>query len=161
MNTPDYGPKDGDFVAYLAELERQQVITHRALAGAIGLATAKGPVSPAVRTTTPMAGATARAAVSFPSVPSAPLSPVATAEIVRSIPVGLLIVGLVLVVAGMAFNGGIFLVVIGVVMLAQAVRTVLKAAAQAATTAKPSATPARQVAAVLSAHVQRNSPKPK
>ena len=153
MNTPDYGPKDGDFVAYLAELERHQMRTQRP------------PVvpSPGGRVATPSAPASSAkvGAAALSTSMSSSLSPAAAAGAVRSLPVGLVVIGFLLVIAGFAINGGLILALVGIVMLVQAARTVMKAAAQAGTSGNADATAtAQQVAALLSSHVQRStSPK--
>jgi hypothetical protein len=132
MNTPDQGPKDGDFVAYLEELERHQLRTHRPASATPGLAASN---------TTHRAGA---------------VSPASAFGSVGAIPVGLVAIGLAFVVAGVVFNGGFILVVIGVLLLAQAVRTTLKAAAVMAK--ERLAQPAQQMTALLTAHARGKSP---
>lgn len=142
MNTPDYGPKNGDFVAYLADLERQQALVHGP--AQMGSATKNAPTqsrppsAPVAPAATPSAGAIAN-----------PL------DIVRAIPLGLVIIGVTLVIAGIAFNGGFILVIIGLVMLASAVRQALKAVAAGPATAMAGATAAQQVTAILKAATQQ------
>jgi hypothetical protein len=150
MNTPDQAPKDGDFVAYLAELERRQMQANRTAAAAAPAQGALSAKAGAVMTR-PVSPSGASGSANTVSLPAA-ISPERAAEIVRSLPVGLVIVGLVLLVAGLTVDGGGFLVLIGVLMLAQAVRAVLKAAKERART------PSQQVSALLAAHAQRKTP---
>jgi hypothetical protein len=154
MNTPDQGPKDGDFVAYLAELERHQLQAQPWAGATRGPGSAKGVATQAA------AAHAAPAASPAPSVSTAPLtsiSPAAAMDLVRSIPTGLVIIGVVFVVAGLAFNAGFVFLLIGLGMLALAVRTVLKAAATTTRTASP----AQQVTALLSAHARSKTPPQK
>lgn len=146
MNTPDQGPKDGDFVAYLAELERRQLHANPSAGATRG--SAASPKGAVVQAGMPSATGLPTGAVAVPAPTS--ISPAAALEIARSIPTGLVVIGLALVVAGLAFNGGVFLVLVGIVMLAQAVRVVLKAAANSTKVASP----AQQVTALLTAHAR-------
>lgn len=151
MNTPDYSPKDGDFVAYLAELERQQLRAHAP--APMGNAT-KGAPTAGRPLSTPMAPPAALGTAQRPPVPTAgaianPL------DLVRAMPVGLMMVGVVLVIAGLGFKGGFILIMIGLVMLASAVRQALKSIG--APPASHGTTPAQQVTALLKAAAQQKS----
>lgn len=149
MNTPDQSPKDGDFVAYLEELERHQLRAAQPSAGATrgSAASPKGAVVQAgLPTPTGLTSTTAHAA------PAAAIPAAAALQIARAVPTGLVIIGVALVVAGLAFDGGIFLVLIGLVLLAQAVRAVLKAVANAAKA--DTVSPVQQVTALLTAHAK-------
>src|SRR5262249_50804649 len=105
MNTPDNGPKNGDFVAYIEELERRQVKPHSVL-------------SPTVDggSTQAKTGASAGNPPSVEAITAA----------MKAAPIGLIAIGLVLVIIGAAFQGGIFLILIGAVVLWQALRSVLR-----------------------------------
>lgn len=140
MNTPDQAPKNGDFVAYLAELERRQAHASRPTipAAQVGKGTGKASTPTVPSITTPST------ATSGPVT----ISPEAALAVVRSLPLGLVVVGLVLLIVGLAINGGGFLALVGVVMLVQAVRSVLKAAKD------QSSSPGQQIAALLTSHVQ-------
>ncbi len=147
MNTPDYTPKNGDFVAYLEELERAQAQAHAT--APMGNATKGAPTAgrPFSSPITP-AGVTATQAVTVPGAPVAdPL------DLVRSLPLGLVIVGVALVLAGAAFKGGVILVLIGLLMLASAIRQAVKSVLASARSA--SATPAQQIATILKAAGQQ------
>jgi hypothetical protein len=133
MNTPDQGPKDGDFVAYLEELERHQLRRHGPASGTPGPAAGNNTIQ--------RAGA---------------VSPASVFGTVGAIPVGLVAIGLAFVIAGVVFNGGFILVVIGILLLAQAVRTTFKAAAVIAK--ERLAQPAQQMTALLTAHARGKSP---
>src|SRR5262245_25492444 len=136
MNTPDQGPKDGDFVAYIEELERRQLlVTPSNQHHTMGAQTNKTPSIPA---------ATGGQLV----------APVATA--IKAFPVGLIAIGLVLVIAGALFDGGLLLVALGIFVLWQAVRTVIRSARAAAGANQSQA--AQQIASVLAAHAQRKKP---
>ncbi len=146
MNTPDQAPKNGDFVAYLADLERRQLQTHRP-AGVPPLPaspTKAGAKSPALSRPVTPGGA---------ALPTTTLSPETAIELIRSLPVGLLVVGAVLLIVGLVVKGGGFLVFIGALMLAQAVRVVLKAVKDRTTA------PGQQVAALLAGQVQPKPPQ--
>jgi hypothetical protein len=133
MNTPDQGPKDGDFVAYLAELERRQLPPSQPTGptGAHPLTAKPTPILPIAK---PVAMAVANAGA-----------------IAKSFPVGLVVIALVLVIAGALFDGGIFLIVIGVFLLWQAARVMIRNARAAAPNRSQAA---QQVANLLAAHIQ-------
>jgi hypothetical protein len=136
MNTPDQAPKDGDFVAYIEELERRQLLAPPPIVHhPTGAQTSKTP-------TVPVATGAQNAET------------VATA--IKAFPVGLIAIGLVLVIAGALFDGGLLLVALGIFLLWQAVRTVIRSARAAAATGKSQA--AQQIASVLAAHAQRKKP---
>jgi hypothetical protein len=136
MNTPDQAPKNGDFVAYIEELERRQLIAGTATAHhGMGVQTNKTPPLPAT------IGAQGAASV---------------ATAIKTFPIGLIAIGLVLVIAGALFDGGIFLVALGIFLLWQAVRTVIRNARAAAGANKSQA--AQQVASILATHAQRKKP---
>lgn len=134
MNTPDGAPKNGDFVAYLAELEARQLRTYRPhVMGA-------DPHQPAA-ISGPTAGAPAAARIGV--------------DAAKAVPVGLAIVGFAFLIAGLAAHGGLFLVLIGVFLIWQAVRTGLRSAT-ADRRAKGEA--AGGIAALLATRAQRNKP---
>jgi hypothetical protein len=142
MNTPDQAPKDGDFVAFVAELERRQLLANPPASHAS--ATASMNRAPAVTPTGPA---------------TTPASLAAAAGAIKTFPLGSLVIGIVLLIAGLAFDGGIFVAAIGVFFLWQAARGILKAARVLADANKSQA--AQQVATLLSAHAQRNKPPAK
>jgi hypothetical protein len=143
MNTPDQGPKDGDFVAYIEQLERRQMRPGTAAAPQPSVAS---PLHKPMQTT---------AATSLPNAASLP----AVATALKALPVGLAAVGLVLLIAGAMFNGGIFLIALGLVLLWQAGRAALRSARAATDLGKSQA--AQQVAALLATHAQRKKPQNK
>jgi hypothetical protein len=63
------------------------------------------------------------------------------------------------VVAGVASENGVFLVFVGLVMLALAIRNALRAVAAAARAT--TTTPSQQVVALLAAHAKRKTPTAK
>lgn len=136
MNTPDLAPKDGDFVAYIEELERQQLL-------------ANPPASHAAT----QAAMNKSSIVTRPIVAPAAQSVLAAAGAVKSMPIGLIVIGLVLVIAGTIFQGGIIAIAIGIVLLWQAARTILRAARSATAAEKSQAS--QQIATLLAGHVQR------
>jgi len=143
MNTPDQAPKNGDFVAYIAELERRQVRPGAATVPQPGAASPWHKPTPIT------------AATNVPNAASVP----AVAAALKAIPVGLAAVGVVLLIAGVMFNGGIFLVALGLVLLWQAGRAALRSARAADDANKSQA--AQQVAALLATHAQRKKPQNK
>jgi predicted lipid-binding transport protein (Tim44 family) len=142
MNTPDFAPKNGDFVAYLEALERQQLRALPTLPP-LGLNSITKKMAPSATVQTAEAAATLAA----------------TAGAVKAVPIGLLVVGLVLVLAGAAIEGGIFLLAIGVLLLWQAARAMIRNARAAVEGNQTQA--AQQVANLLAAHTQRKKPQAK
>jgi len=142
VNTPDLAPKDGDFVAYIEELERRRLRT-----GAAAPASAPGPMNPTTASKTPTPTV-------FPS-PSTAGSVASTAktDVVNAIPVGLFAIGLVLLVIGLAFNNSVVLVFLGVVALWQAVRILLRNLRAASATTRTQAN--QQVADLFASQAQR------
>src|SRR5215467_9532509 len=116
MNTIDQGPKDGDFVAYVEELERRQLRANKTPAHA----PADGDAASAPRV--PTAVITEKSA----TVPSA-----ATAAAIKTAPLGLAAIGLVLIIAGILLQGGVFLIAMGIFLLWQAARPIIRAARSA------------------------------
>ena len=141
MNTPDLAPKDGDFVAYLEQLERHQLRS-----------------SPAAAHAAATAGMN-KALATLGGSGASPAALTASAATVRSVPIGLVVIGLVLVIAGAAFDGGIFLIALGVVLLWQAARTMVRSA-RAATEANKSQA-VQQLGTLLAAHAQGKKPPAK
>ncbi|HUL66456.1 MAG TPA: hypothetical protein VLW55_17795 [Burkholderiaceae bacterium] len=136
MNTIDQGPKDGDFVAYIEELERRQLHANQTPAHApTGADTAQRlPAAVSAENTT--------------SIPSA-----ATVAAIKTAPLGLAAIGLVLIVAGILLQGGVFLIAMGIFLLWQAARPIIRAARRVDA---PNPSPAaQQVAALLAAHAER------
>jgi len=141
MNTPDLAPKDGDFVAYIEELERRQLRANLP----------HGHAAPSVVT-----GKSTAAGMSPNTAANNNASLAAAAATVKAIPIGLVAIGLVLVIAGAVFQGGIVVVLIGVALLWQAARTVIRNARTASEGNKAQA--AQQVSALLAAHAQQKRP---
>jgi hypothetical protein len=137
MNTPDQAPKDGDFVAYIEELERRKVRS----------------IQPAPQPIADTRGAGDQVPPVAPTGAPVPDSLAATAAAIQAIPVGLVAIGVVLIVAGALLDGGIFLIAFGLFLLWQAARTALRNM-RAAPAAIPSQA-AQQVAALLASHAQR------
>lgn len=109
MNTPDQAPKNGDFVAYLEELERRHLPPSHPTGP-----TGAHPGAPKITAAVPVSTSSTAAAAA------------AAATIATSIPVGLVVIGLVLVIAGALFDGGIFVILIGVFLLWQAARAMVR-----------------------------------
>ena len=141
MNTPDLAPKDGDFVAYIEELERRQLRANPP----------HGHVAPGVGTSK-----SAPAGMSPSGAANNNASLAAAAATVKAIPIGLVVIGLVLVIAGAVFQGGIFVVLIGVFLLFQAARTVIRNARTTSEVNKSQA--AQQITTLLAAHAQQKRP---
>ena len=144
MNTPDLAPKDGDFVAYIEELERRQLRSSppHATAAPGGVTNRSAPAG-----MSPSTAANNNAALA------------AAAATVKAIPIGLVVIGLVLVIAGAVFQGGILVVLIGVFLLWQAARTVIRNARAAGEVNRSQA--AQQVTSLLAAHAQQKKPPAK
>ena len=143
MNTPDLAPKDGDFVAYIEELERRK-LRH----GAAATGSASGPMNPTAVPKTP-------ASTVFPSPSAASGSAASTAktDVANAIPIGLFAIGLVLLVIGLASNSSVVLVFFGVVALWQAVRILLRNLRAASATTRTQAN--QQVADLFASQAQR------
>src|SRR5215471_8329671 len=124
MNTIDQAPKDGDFVAYLEQLERRQLRANQppAHAPADGETAPRMPVALTAENTTP--------------APSA-----ATAAAIKTAPLGLAAIGLALIIAGILLQGGVFLIAMGIFLLWQAARPIIRAARSAE---EPNRSPAAQ-----------------
>ena len=137
MNMPDQAPKDGDFVAYIEELERRQLRSHQSQASV-------GPPA-GVEEVKPGRVATASASTPAPAKPATAGAP--------SSSIGLIAIGLVLVIAGMLLQGGIFLIAFGIFLLWQALRVFLRDARATAQGNRPQAM--QQVARLLSARADR------
>ncbi|HTT10565.1 MAG TPA: hypothetical protein VMG60_06735 [Burkholderiaceae bacterium] len=137
MNTSDQAPKNGDFVAYIEELERRQLRAHQPSAPA-GTPSGVEEIKP-----DPVATANATTLASGKAVTPG----------VQSSSVGLIAIGLVLVIAGMLLQGGIFLIAFGIFLLWQALRVIRR---NARATAQGTRTQAMQeVARLLSARAER------
>jgi len=137
MNTPDLAPKDGDFVAYIEELERRKVRSIQPASQPITNTRGAGdPAPPVAATGAPV-----------------PDSLAATAAAIQTIPVGLVAISVVLIVAGALLEGGIILIAFGLFLLWQAARTAIRNM-RAAPGANPSQA-AQQVTALLASHAQR------
>jgi hypothetical protein len=134
MNTPDQTPKDGDFVAYVAELERRQAQSMRT------------------------SGATAPTPGSGAPPPPGPAAKPDAAAVAKAVPLALAVTGLVLLVIGFVSDGGIFPILIGAFLLWQAVRVAVRSTPAASAGASQAA---QRVAALLSAHAQRKRPPPR
>jgi len=135
MNTPDDTPKDGDYVAYLAELEKRQLQTHAQRLPDLAAASSQNEPADIARVG-PKRSATALGASSAS----------------RIAPVGLAIIGFAFLIAGFASDGGIFLILIGVFLIWQAAR----AAVRKARAAEPGrSVAAERIATLLAAHAQR------
>jgi len=142
MNTPDLAPKNGDFVAYIAELERRQL---RSSAAPVSIGAASMIKTPALSAIPAMAtGAAALAA---------------NAGAVKSMPVGLFAIGLGLLLIGAMFNGGFILVFLGIVALLQALRVLVRNLRAATQTETVQAT--QSVANLFAAHAQSKKPPAK
>jgi hypothetical protein len=140
MNTIDQAPKNGDFVAYIEELERRQLRANRAAAQ-----------TPSEVRTAQEAAQRRPAAISAENPPSVPVATTATA--VKTAPLGLAVIGLALIIAGLMLQGGIFLIAMGIFLLWQAARPIIRALRSAdAQTRSPAA---QEVAALLAAHAER------
>ena len=140
MNTPDQAPKNGDFVAYIEELERrQQLRSHQSQTGAAtGTEFAAGQEKPR----TPMSAKSATPAPLALSVPKVP-----------SASVGVILIGVVLVIAGALLQGGIFLIAFGIFLLWQALRSMIRDARDAT---RPNRSQAmQQIATLLSTQAER------
>jgi hypothetical protein len=136
MNTIDQAPKDGDFVAYIEELERRQLRANKTPAH-----------TPAAAET----ALSAPAAVSAEHTTAVPSS--ATAAAIKTAPLGLAAIGLVLIIAGILLQGGVFLIAMGIFLIWQAARPIIRAARSTET---PNRSPAaQQVTALLAAHAER------
>jgi hypothetical protein len=106
MNTSTGEPKNGDFVAYLAEIERRQ------LQGAAGAA--KTVDTPPAPDTHPGAPAASKAVSAGPAaVPQAKV-------------LWLAVIGIALLIVGLLVDGGIIFVLAGVFVLWQALRTLVR-----------------------------------
>jgi hypothetical protein len=141
VNTPDYAPKNGDFVAYIEELERRQLRSSQSPTRAptdaeVGLGQVKSAAVMSADGATP-----AQLAASAAGVPSAS--------------VGVIVIGLLLVIVGALLQGGIFLIVFGIFLLWQALRPIIRDA-RAATRANRSRA-MQQVTTLLSAHAERKN----
>jgi len=141
VNTPDLAPKDGDFVAYLEQLERHQLRSSPSAAHAAASAGMN-------KTLSTLGGSGA-----------SPAALTASAATVRSVPIGIIAIGLVLVIAGATFDGGIFLIALGVFLLWQAARTMVRSARAAAEANKSQAV--QQLGTLLAAHAQGKKPPAK
>ena len=137
MNTPDQAPKDGDFVAYIEELERRKVRS----------------IQPASQPITNTGGVRDQAPPVAATGAPVPDSLAATAAAIQTIPVGLVAISVVLIVAGALLEGGIFLIAFGLFLLWQAAQTAIRNM-RAAPGANPSQA-AQQVTALLASHAQR------
>src|SRR5215470_13836325 len=111
MNTPDHAPKNGDFVAYLEDLERRQLRSYQSPIRTVADAEA------GVGHNKPVAMRTDRAS-------PAPLA--ATTAKVPSASVGVIVIGVLLVIAGALLQGGIFLIAFGIFLLWQALRSMIR-----------------------------------
>lgn len=132
----DQAPKDGDFVAYIEELERRQLRANQS------------PTHAPAEADTVQRLPRAMIAGNMASTPSA-----ATAAAIKNAPLGLAAIGLVLIVAGILLQGGVFLIAMGIFLLWQAVRPIIRAARNAN---EPTRSPAaQQVTALLAAHAER------
>ena len=140
MNTIDQAPKDGDFVAYIEELERRQLRAHRAPAQ-----------TPSEVHAAKEAAERRPAGMPAENPPSVAVATTATA--VKTAPLGLAVIGVALIIAGLMLQGGIFLIAMGIFVLWQAVRPIIRAMRSGDV---PNRSPAaQQVTALLAAHAER------
>jgi hypothetical protein len=137
MNTPDLAPKNGDFVAYIEELQKRQL--HPAAPPEIG------------------ASAAARAGASTPSLSTQRVDTAgAQPALIGSLPIGLFAIGIVLLVVGALLKGAIILLFMGIVVLWQAIRVLARNVRNASGVTPSQAR--QQVANLLAARVQRKKP---
>jgi len=141
MNTPDQAPKNGDFVAYIEELERRQVRSHQSSTRApteaeVGVGQGRPPAQMSADGATPP-----------------PLA--ATAPTLPSASIGVIVIGVLLVIAGVLLQGGIFLIAFGIFLVWQALRPIIRDAR--ATTRAGQSRAMQQVATLLSSQAQRKN----
>jgi hypothetical protein len=135
MNVSTGEPKNGDFVAYLAEIERRQL---QGVAGAGK--TVDAPPAPAAHSGAPAAP---KAVSAGPAAPR------------QARVLALAAIGIALLIAGLLVDGGIIFVLVGVFMLWQALRTLVRGL-RADDSGRRQA--AERIAALLAGRTQRRGP---
>jgi hypothetical protein len=140
MNTPDLAPKNGDFVAYVEELQRRQLRSSVSPVSIGGMASMIK--TPALST--------------IPALATGAAALAANAGAVKSLPIGLFAIGLGLLLIGTLFNGWVILVFLGIVALWQALRVLVRTLRAATQTEKVQA--AQSVANPFAAHAQSKKP---